>query len=240
MKTRSRASAVRALGLAALVLAASGTAGCGSADRVADSARGAPDASPNGVSGATPQEAVAMSRRALADADSVTIHGTAKQTGAGSAQVDLRVNRAGGEGTIGLAGVKFDILRSGQDVYVKGTPALYARIGVTSEVPAGAWVKLPTNSPVGRYTELAAEAGRIIATSGRLSKGSVTTVGGQPALELKTQGRLYKGRLYLKSTGEPLPLKLEKHGRETSTFTFTDWNSTPAPAAPTKTIDAGG
>ena len=54
-------------------------------------------------------------------------------------------------------------------------------------------------------------------------------------IELKTEGKLYKGRLYIKTTGEPYPLRLEKTGRETSHATFTNWNQTPAPTAPTNT-----
>ncbi len=75
--------------------------------------------------------------------------------------------------------------------------------------------------------------------SGDVNKGTTRQVDGQSALELKTTGKLYTGRLYVSATGQPYPVRLEKHGRETAQFTFTDWNATPAPTAPTTTVSGG-
>ncbi len=79
----------------------------------------------------------------------------------------------------------------------------------------------------------------MLSTSGNITKGASTTLAGQPVIELKTEGKLYKGRLYVKTTGEPYPVRLEKHGRETSLITFSAWNDTAPPVAPTKTTSAG-
>ena len=125
------------------------------------------------------------------------------------------------------------------DVYVKGSPALFRKLGITKTIPPATWVKLPATGGLNSLTKLAAETARILTTRGKVTKGGTTAVEGEPALELKTEGQLYKGRLYIKTTGEPYPLKVEKHGRETATYTFTKWNATTAPTRPTKTISAG-
>ncbi len=205
--------------------------GCGG------SAGGAGGTEANGIGDVTPQEALKMAKAAVAKAESATIHGTAKQHAAMLAEFDLRLTRDGGQGTINLLGISFEAIRIGEDLYVKGSPGFYARIGVKTTVPADMWIKPPANAGLGAFTELEGQTARILSTSGATTMGSTTTVDGQPALELKTEGKLYKGRVYLKTTGEPLPLKLEKRGRETATFTFTDWNRTPAPTAPTKTTN---
>ena len=155
-------------------------------------------------------------------------------------QTDLRLTKGGGHGTIRLLGMKFEVIRTNEDLYVKGPRALYTRLGVKSTVPPDTWVKLPAQNEVGALTDLEGETVRAIASSGNVTKGTTTSIEGQPAIELKTEGKLYKGRLYVKTTGEPYPIKIEKRGREDATFTFTAWNNTPAPTAPTKSISAGG
>jgi hypothetical protein len=56
----------------------------------------------------------------------------------------------------------------------------------------------------------------------------------------ETEGKLYKGRLYIKTTGQPYPMKLEKTGRETGHAAFTRSNRIPAPTSPASTVTIGG
>ena len=213
----------------ALALAAGG---CG--------AGGSSKTTTNEVTSQTAQEAYEASRAAVSAADSVSIQGTSSIGRLVKSSVDLKLTRNGGQGTLTLLGTKLEIVRSGGDVYVKGTPALYRSLNIKKTVPADTWVKVSGVASLESLTNLAEETKRVISASDGVTKGSVTTVDGEPALELKTEGKLYKGRLFLKTTGEPYPIKLEKSGKEQAAFTFSGWNATQPPAVPMKTVDAAG
>ncbi len=206
------------------MLAAGLLSGCGS--------------SGNDVASKEPKEILQASEAAIAKATSATIN-SKSSVGPLTLTADLKLTRSGGgQGAISLVGLQFEVVRVGDSVYLKGNPAFYRRLGVKPP-PAGTWLK---GSASGRlretaaFTDLTTQATRILSTNGTITKGATTTVEGEPAIELKTEGKLYKGRLYVKTSGEPYPLKLEKSGRETSTTTFTNWNSTPPPTAPAATI----
>jgi len=192
--------------------------------------------STNNVTTKSPTEILQASKTAIQNAQSVTIKSNSALERL-TFTSDLRLTRKGGQGTITLLGIRTEAIRVDDTVYVKGSPALYRRLEIKPP-PAGTWIKAPDNGKLAQtaaFTNLAAQATRIISSSGNVAKGATTTIEGQPAIELKTEGKLYKGRLYIKTSGEPYPLKLEKRGRETSHTTFTDWNNTAAPAAPANT-----
>ena len=213
-------------------------AGCGgSSESTASSNDGA--SSPNGAQSQSAQELFADSNQAIKNASSVTIKGAGRQSGGAKIKLDLQLTRDGGQGAIDLLGMRFHVVRVGEDLYIKGSPVLYRRLGL-ADPPQDEWVKTSAGNPLGSYTNLAGQAAGIISTTGTITKGATTTIAGGPVIELRTAGKLYKGRLYVKATDEPYPVRLEKKGRETATFTFTDWNSTPVPTAPTKAVGPSG
>ena len=170
----------------------------------------------------------------------MTIHATSRQTGGDKLSLDLQLSRQGGKGKIALLGREFEVIRVGQARYLKGTSSLYTQLGITKQIPNDTWVKLPAQNSLAALTDIRGETARILSTSGNVTKGATTTVEGQPALELKTEGKLYKGRLYIKTTGQPYPIKLEKQGRETAQITFTGWDQPATINAPTSTTSSAG
>ena len=188
----------------------------------------------------TAQEILNAATEAAAKASSVTINGHSSVVRGPTLKVELALTQRGGHGTVDLLGSSYEVIRVDEATYVKGPPRIYRRLGITGTIPAGSWVKVSANSRVGALLDLAPETQRIVRTSGNVSKGVTTTVDGQPALELRTEGKLYQGQLYVKATGEPLPLKLEKKGRETGTFRFADWNTTAAPTVPSRVVSSQG
>ena len=147
---------------------------------------------------------------------------------------DLKLTRHGGQGTINLVG---SISKSscGDSVYVKGSPMLYQRLGVslpTGHMGEGA--RQRRARPAAAFTDLAGEATRIISTSGNVTKG-------RPRSRRRARDRTENRRQTLQrpplhqDDRRTLPLKLEKTGRETSHTTFTNWNKTPPPTAPATT-----
>jgi hypothetical protein len=218
-----RSARVTAAMTAAALLAAGVLAGCGS--------------SGNGVSAKEPKEILNASEAAIGKASSVTIN-SKSSVGPLSLSADLKLTRSGGgQATLNLVGIQFEVIRVGETVYLKGSPEFYRRLGVTAP-PSGTWLRGPATGRLGEtaaFTNLTSQATRIISTGGMVTKGASTTVEGQPVIELKTEGKLYQGRLYIKTTGEPYPVKLEKSGRENSHTTFTNWNSTSPPTPPSAT-----
>ncbi len=194
----------------------------------------------NNIREATPTEAVEATKKAAEGASSVTIRATSRQTGGGRLSLDLQLTRQGGKGKVTFLGTDFKLIRVGQALYLKGSASLYEQLRVTKQIPNDAWVKLPAQNSLAALTDLAGETARIVSTSGTVTTGATKTVDGQPALELKTEGKLYKGRLYIKTTGQPYPIKLEKQGRETAQITFTDWDQPVSIAAPTNITSAAG
>ena len=144
---------------------------------------------------------------------------------------------------VSILGITFELIHIGDELYLKGSPSFYERIGVTRTVPAGSWIKTTVSttqsSQLASFTNLSREVGLLLTSTGGVTKGQTTNLNGQPVIELKPSGKLYTGKLYIATTGEPYPLKLEKHGRETGTTTFTEWNKPVSVNAPAGALDIG-
>lgn len=208
--------------VAPLLLAAA-IAGCGS--------------SSNGVANDTGAEILHASRTAAERARSVDLTSHSTQ-GRLTASVDAQLTDQGSRGTISILGVQLELIRRGSTLYVKSRPAVYRRLGITKPVPAGSWVALPAETAASLASEiyLPSAVKRLLSTGGRVTKGRTTSIDGQPVIEVKMAGRLYTATLYVRTTGEPYPVKLEKRGSESGLATFTDWNETAAPVAPAAAI----
>jgi hypothetical protein len=188
------------------------------------------------------QEIVAASRTAVQKASSVHIVSSAQQ-GPVSFALDMRLTRDGGRSKVTLDGVSVEVIRTGETIYLKAEKGTYQRLGITQTVPPGQWVQLPAGPRLRQivsFTDLGTQVPRMFPAAKPVTKGHTTTVHGEPAIELKATGQLYKGTLYVKTSGEPYPLRLEKQGRENAQTAFSGWNATSPPAAPTNVVKFAG
>ncbi len=124
-----------------------------------------------------------------------------------------------------------ETIRVGNTLYVKGSPALYRSLArrTGAHVARGRWLKAPVNGTELREFAFFTESGGELALLLRnptlsLTKGKITTIKGQKAIELKMKGKLYTGAIYIAATGKPYPIEIVKHGQETGQTTFTGWN----------------
>jgi hypothetical protein len=206
-------------------------AGCGSS-----SSRG------NGVAAKAPQDILAASRTAAQTASSVHVV-SESGTGPLKLRLDLHLSRNGGYGKIAILGTSFELRRAGHTLYLRGSPRFYQRLGITTHIPAGSWVAIPADMPqvsqLASFTSPSKETGLLLTSNDAVSKGATSTLEGQPVIELKPSGRLYTASLYIATTGQPYPLKLEKHGRLTATTTFSAWNDAVTVTPPVNTIRVG-
>jgi hypothetical protein len=233
-----RAAALRLpVGLPALVLVlATVLAGCGSSD--------------NGVASKPASEILAASKTAAKSASSVRISSTTKTGPSSTSTFKLELGSDSGRAAYSLLGLRFEVLRTGGSLYVRGNKTFRERLGsklggqeganAAAKLPASTWVKVPAGSStltgLGELTNIGVELPRILAPA-PVVKGHETVVDGQKAVTLKESTLRYTGTLYIATTGEPYPIQLVKHGRQTGKMTFSGWNDPLKLSAPTNTID---
>jgi hypothetical protein len=206
--------------------------------------------SDNGVANKSGKEILAASKEAATEASSV--HVVAKSTqGAVLVALDLHLSEKGGRGTVSLPGVDFEVVRTEGAVYVKGSPSFYRRLEATLGVPIklqpGTWLKgsasKGTLAQLAAFADLNGELNRILSTPGSLTTGATTTINGQKAVEVKETTKVYKGVLYVATTGKPYPIALAKlkgkakNEREGGRTTFSEWDQPVSLSAPSPWVD---
>jgi hypothetical protein len=217
--------ALLCLSLPALLLV-----GCGSSD--------------NGVSSKSAAEILAASRAAVQSASSVRI--TSKyRVGPIADTLEGSLAKNGSRARVDVLGSTVEAIRINDTLYIKGNRKfnyhLEQKLGV--KVPAGVWLKGPAAgvlSNVGTATDIHVEVLLLLSGNGPVTKGTATTIAGQPAITVKrTQQpqKLYEGTLYIATTGQPYPLKLTKTGKETGQTTFSNWNDPIDVSAPANAVD---
>ncbi len=192
-------------------------------------------------------EILAASRAAALSASSVHV---LTKVSIGKHQVandDQELAGDGGRAKLSLVGRRYEAIRIGNTVYVKGGPAFYRTLErrTGAHVPEGAWVKAPADSAqlaqFAYLTDLSKELGFQLRSNGSLTKGAITTIEGQKAIELKdTAGKRSTRALYVATTGKPYPLQIVRHGVETAQTTFTGWNRSTQLTAPAGAVELAG
>ena len=129
-----RAAALLGLGLA---LGLGAVSGCGSS------------AAEEGIEGKTPTEILAASQLAADAAGSVHVAGTIISGGTPIALDLSLLAGSGARGRISEQGSGFEVIRTGETIYLKGSEALYRQVLGASAARklAGSWLKAPANSP---------------------------------------------------------------------------------------------
>jgi hypothetical protein len=230
----ARAAIVPALAVLAALLVLSGCGG----------------SSDNGVASKSGKEILAVSKEAAGEASSVHVVGKTSQ-GLLTLAIDLQLTDNGGRGSVSLLGSNFEVVRLEGSVYVKGSPAFYKRLEATLGVPLklqpGTWLKGSASkgplSGLAAFTELHSELNRILSTPGSLATGATTTINGQTAVAIKETTKLYKGVLYVATTGKPYPIALvktkgkAKNEREGGRITFSEWDRPVSLSAPSPWVD---
>jgi hypothetical protein len=193
----------------------------------------------NGVASKSASDILAASKAAAQSATSVHVVGKNSQ-GALSLKLNLDMASNGGRGQVSLLGLNFELIRVGNTLYAKGNPAFYKRLGVAAHVPQGTWLKASANggklAQLAAFTDLSGELGRLLSSTGPITKGASATVNGQQAIELKESAKLFSGSLYIATTGKPYPIEIVKRGRESGQTAFSHWNEPVSLSAPANAI----
>lgn len=190
MGLRARAG----VGVAAVVLVA---AGCGGGDSGPRS---------NGVADKQPAQILTDAKAAAKAARSLRISGSVNDP-SGRTELDLRVKGTeGATGTLSSKGVRFEVVRVGDDVYLRTDRAGYVKLAGARgpELIGDRWLRTgPTDARFSSFEELTNRDKLIdglLSPRGTLTRGEATTVRGTPAIMLRSTD---KGTLAVATTGPP-------------------------------------
>ncbi|MFG1669645.1 hypothetical protein [Streptomyces sp. Y7] len=232
-----RAALVTAI--CALVVSGTGLTGC-SED---------PDEGTNGV-GRLPVADIQRKARAAADAaEAVHLAGNVVTSGR-TYELDMQLKADGATGSVAAQGSTFQLLRIGEQLYLKADSGFWSDAGNDGKADAGAvdklngkFVKVPQGDPA--YKKFSGFTDKDVLLDGLLTlHGKVETDGHHEQAGLRTiritGDKGSGGTLDVSLEGDPYPLLLTRAGGG-GTLTFSDWGKDFALEKPKKgdTVDYG-
>jgi hypothetical protein len=217
----------------ALVLTAALLAGCGGHKKAAQ---------PNGEASKPPGRVLADAQAAASSASSAHVSGSLESNGT-PITLDLSTARGkGATGSMSTNGLKFNLVRIGDTLYIKGSDAFYKRFagpGI-AQLIRGKWLKASITK--GRFRSLAPLTdvglllGKISANHGKLVNVGKTTYKGDQVVAIRDTSD--NSRLYVAATGRPYPVAIVGGRKgQSGTITFDDWNKSVSLSAPSDAID---
>jgi hypothetical protein len=157
--------------------------------------------------------------------------------------IDLVLAQGKGKGTMSESGLSFEIIRIGNDAYIKGSDAFLSQFAGAgaAKLYHDKWLKGPLNtgalSSLAPLTDIAKLFAGAFGTHGKLVNKGDTTYHGQKAvaIEDKADGSV----LYVAATGTPYPIGATEGGtaKTRSVVNFDHWNNSVSIAAPKGAID---
>ncbi|MFD4629598.1 hypothetical protein ACFVYR_06230 [Streptomyces sp. NPDC058284] len=213
---------------AGLVAASTSLTGCGGGED--------PDAGTNGVGKLSAPKIQGKAGKAAEAASAVRLSGTVVSKNH-TYTLDMRLKGEGGTGSVTSKGQTFQLLRIGEELYLKADSEFWTHDGATDgkspngdEAAAaklnGKYVKVPQGDPA--YQQLSGFTDKdelldgMLVLHGTLTKGDRGRTGSQRTIEI-TGDQGAGGTLSVSLEGKPYPLRLERGGHA-GTLKLTDWN----------------
>ena len=182
-------------------------------------------ATDNGVAALSADQIVARAQTALGQEKSYRIKGDVAN-GDQTTSIDLQNGGQNVKGTLALNGQTLEILRTGNDLYLKASDAFWKNVIPAEQQSAlamlsGKYVKVDaTNESFGVLTE-AFDPSEILKVRGTVAKGASTTVNGTPAIGVVSEDE--KATLFVATVGQPRPLRITG---DMGDVEFTDFGET--------------
>jgi hypothetical protein len=219
----------------ALVLTAAFLTGCGGSGS-------STTAKSNGEASKPAGRVLADAEAAATNASSAHISGNITSGGA-PITVDLTTARGkGGKGSMSTNGLKFDLVRIGDTVYVRGTDAFYKHFAgaAVAQLLHNKWLKGSAThgrlKSLAELTNLRTLFARINVDPAKIVNDGKATYKGQQVVALRSPGD--NSKLYVAATGKPYPVAIvgNKQG-QSGAVTFDDWNKSVSLSAPNDALD---
>ncbi|GLV76490.1 MULTISPECIES: hypothetical protein [Streptomyces] len=236
MRTRNRAVvAAMCAGLAA-TLAACG--GGGEKD---------PDAGTNGVGKLPATKIEDRARKAAGSANSVRLSGNLVTKGV-TYTLDMRLKADGGTGQVSTKDSSFELLRVGEELYLKADAGFWSHggegagdSGGGADTAAGKldnkYVKVPSGDPsyqrLSGFTDMSLLLDGLLGLHGEITTGDHGQVGGVRTIRISAGKAGEGGSLDVSLEGRPYPLRLRRAGGA-GVIRLADWNKDFTLTAPEK------
>ena len=217
----------------ALALAAALLAGCGGHSS---------SAKPNGEETKPANRVLADADAAATSASSVHVSGTVNSNGT-PIVLDLSMAHSkGAKGSLSTNGLKFDLVRIGDTLYVRGSDSFYKHFAgaVAAQLLHDKWLKGSATksrlSSLAPLTSIDTLFAKIATGHGKLSNDGKKTYKGQEVVQLRDTSD--NSKLLVAATGKPYPVAITGGSKSQSgTITFDDWNASVSLSAPSNALD---
>jgi hypothetical protein len=236
VKIRATGRSLAIFGTAVALLAGCGSTGDKDAAAPATTTSAAP--ADNGVAALEPAAIIDKAKAALKTAKSFHINGAIKDEGQ-ETDLDLKISGADVIGSMTVSKAKVELLRVGGKQFMKPDAAFWkltaaAQADKVIAVVGDRWVVVPaSNKDLGGLFTVT-DIDQLLEPDGTVTKGAPKPIDGTPAIGL-VEGGSDGGTLYVATTGEPYPLKLEGPTAADGGLTFSEFGATfddiKAPAA---------
>lgn len=218
--------------LIAFALITTLSVGCTGTSSPGGPAPGGGSGDDNGVSGMAAPEIATKATTALGAATSLKIKG--EVGGEEKIALDLQVRGKDGRGTVVMSGQPVEVIRVGQDIYLKADNAFWQRFaeGQTDLVNAvqGKYLKVPSSDP--DFGSLASYFDIVLSFPNEsIERGETKVINGIAVVALLSPDPDVGGTLYVATKGQPFPIRLEGPAIQ-GTVDFTDYNTPVEIAAP--------
>ena len=220
--------------VAALVVTAAVLAGCGSSGTTAKA---------NDEASKPPGRVLADAKAAATSASSAHVAGSIKSNGTPTT-LDLTTARnKGAKGSMSTNGLKFDLVRIGDTVYIRGSDEFYKHFAgaAVAQLLHGKWLKAPATrgqlKSIAPLTSIGALFNGISSQHGKLANDGKTSYKGQDVVAIRDTSD--GSKLYVAATGKPYPVAIVGGKNQSGTITFDDWNKSVSLSAPSDAIDIG-
>jgi hypothetical protein len=196
----------------------------------------------NGEAGKTAEQVVTDAQAAAVAARGVHVAGAITSSGV-PLTLDLTlVKDAGATGSMSQAALKFEIIRVGDDVYVKGSDAFLRKFAgaAGAQLLHGKWLKGSASSgslaALAPLTDIAKLFTGALGSHGKLKNEGEQDYKGQKVVAIKDTSN--GGTLYVAATGTAYPVGLSG-GKDPGSITFDGWGDTVSIEAPQGALDIG-
>jgi hypothetical protein len=174
-------------------------------------------------------------------ASSVHVSGTISSNGT-PIVLDLTMTHSkGAKGSMSTNGLKFDLVRIGDTLYIRGSDAFYRQFaGPAARLLHGKWLKgSATHSRLSSLvplTNIDALFAKIASGHGKLANDGKKTYKGRQVVELRDTSD--GSKLLVAATGKPYPVAITGGNKgQSGTILFDRWNDSVSLSAPSNAID---
>lgn len=199
----------------------------------------------NGIANESASQIASTVAKNLQAATSVTMSGSETRNGTTMSLSGSFYTNGDVDATIDSNGLSEQLIKIGSNDYIKASSAYWAKQGLPSADLSkvdNVWILLPDSLVhLGNEFSLSKLASSATNHVGNATNIGTSTVDGQQAVGVRSSKGL---TIYVATVGTAYPIKLEGTltSGATGTFTFSNWNTAPAPTAPAgaKTIQQLG